>query len=430
MARQTRTLPLYVKVIGGVLIGGVLGWAFGTEPYLFGLRNEYLGQAGLLVVRLLKALATPLILFAILDGFISTDLSLRHGMRLLGICLINVTVAMTIGLTIMNLVQPGLAWAGDLAALTREIHERSPAPLLQAPKSPDVTLNVLTNLGGYVPENLVEPFLKNNIISIVLFAVLCGCALRRVRTLQNRMGDTRGIETIERVVRTGYQVFVQMLEWIVQAVPFAVLGVVAQVVGKAGLGVFSILWVLLLTILAGLAIHALVYYPALAWWAGRKPPSVYLGKGADAILTALSTNSSLATVPVTLRCLTGPIGVSDRSARLACCVGTNLNNDGITLYEAMTVLFLAQAAGYSLDYMQQAVVVLSAILAGAGIAGIPEAGLIVLPLVLSAVGLPDALIAAAIPLILPVDWIIARCRSAVNVMSDMLVAIMLDRRER
>jgi Na+/H+-dicarboxylate symporter len=124
------------------------------------------------------------------------------------------------------------------------------------------------------------------------------------------------------------------------------------------------------------------------------------------------------------------VGVSNRSARLAACVGTNFNNDGITLYEAMTVLFLAQAAGFALNLPQQAVVVLASIMAGAGVAGIPEAGLIVLPLVLGAVGLPDALIAAAIPLILPVDWIIARCRSAVNVMSDMVVAIILDRAER
>jgi Na+/H+-dicarboxylate symporter len=121
------------------------------------------------------------------------------------------------------------------------------------------------------------------------------------------------------------------------------------------------------------------------------------------------------------------MGVSDRSARLSACVGTNLNNDGITLYEAMAALFLAQAAGYSLSLPQQGVVVMASVLAGAGIAGIPEAGLIVLPLVLGAVGLPDAMIAAVIPLILPVDWIIARCRSAVNVMSDMLVAILLDR---
>jgi Na+/H+-dicarboxylate symporter len=196
-------------------------------------------------------------------------------------------------------------------------------------------------------------------------------------------------------------------------------------VGRSGLEVFSVLWIFLATLLLGLSIHALVYYPLVAWLVGKKPPRVYVGQGADAIVTGLSCNSSLATVPVTLRCL-DRMGVSPQSQRLAACVGTNLNNDGITLYEAMAVLFIAQAIGYDLGLGQQTVVVLASLMAGAGVAGIPEAGLIVLPLVLGAAGLPEAVIAAAIPLIVPVDWIIARARSGVNVMSDMLVAILLD----
>jgi Na+/H+-dicarboxylate symporter len=142
-------------------------------------------------------------------------------------------------------------------------------------------------------------------------------------------------------------------------------------------------------------------------------------------MTAISCNSSLATVPVTLRCLDG-MGVSPQSARLAACVGTNLNNDGVTLYEAMAALFLAQALGYELSMGHQLLIVGASIMAGVGVAGIPEAGLIVLPLVLSAAGLPNQVIAAAIPLIMSVDWILARVRSGVNVMSDMLVAILLD----
>jgi Na+/H+-dicarboxylate symporter len=152
---------------------------------------------------------------------------------------------------------------------------------------------------------------------------------------------------------------------------------------------------------------------------------VYIGQGADAIMTGLSCNSSLATVPLTLRCLER-MQVSAQSARLAACVGTNLNNDGITLYEAMAALFLAHALGYDLPISKQIVIVVASIIAGAGVAGIPEAGMIVLPLVLAAAGLPDQVILAAIPLIMTVDWIIARARSGVNVMSDMLVAILLD----
>ena len=120
------------------------------------------------------------------------------------------------------------------------------------------------------------------------------------------------------------------------------------------------------------------------------------------------------------------MGVSETSARLAACAGTNLNNDGVTLYEAITALFLAQAIGFDLTPFEQLIVVLSSLMAGIGIAGVPEAGLIILPLVLGSAGLPEAVVAAAIPLIAPIDWILARCRSAVNVLSDMLVAILLD----
>jgi Na+/H+-dicarboxylate symporter len=193
--------------------------------------------------------------------------------------------------------------------------------------------------------------------------------------------------------------------------------------------VFRHLWLFLVVILAGLLIHAFLYYPLAAWLVGRKGPREYLGKGADAALTGLSTNSSLATVPVTLRCLRD-MGVGESSARVSSCIGTNLNNDGILLYEAMATIFLCQAFGYELSFSHQMTIVLASIMAGVGIAGVPEAGLIVLPLVLAAAGLPEVAVAAAIPLIVPVDWILARVRSVVNVLSDMLVAILLDRFER
>ncbi len=304
-----------------------------------------------------------------------------------------------------------------------------PVPLSTTnPEAPKATLDPLKNIAGYVPESLVDPFVKNNVITVVLFGILGGAALRRVKTKSEAEGQSANFQPIERLVGVVYHTLIQMLHWIVQAVPFAVFGVVAQVVGRSGVVVFHALGGFLTVILLGLGIHSLIYYPLVAWLVGRKSPRSYLGGGADAIFTGLSCNSSLATVPVTLQCLTEKIGVSDESARLAACVGTNLNNDGITLYEAMAALFLAQAYGFDLTIQQQAVVVLASLMAGIGVAGIPEAGLIVLPLVLAAAGLPEQLIVVAIPLILPVDWIIARVRSGVNVMSDMLVAILLDRR--
>lgn len=414
-------LPLSVRVILGVLIGVGLGVAFGKEPWLGNLANSDLGMLGMLVIRTLKALATPLILFAVLDSFLKTAISRGSGLRLLTVCLFNVGVAMTLGLTLLALTHPGATWVGQLEDLSAAVGAGAAANKVEA------TLSPLKNLAGFIPENIVDPFSKNLVISVVLVSVLLGAALRHTRDNAD-LAVREGMRTIESAVGAMYVALTTMLLWVAEAMPFAVAGIVADVVGKSGLGVFAVLWPFFITILAGLLLHSLVYYPLLAWVVGRISPRRLFKHGMDAIVTAVSCNSSLATMPVTLRCLSA-MGVREGPARLSACVGTNFNNDGIMLYEAMATLFLCQAIGMTMGLTQQLTVVAASIMAGVGIAGIPEAGLIILPLVLGAAGVPDAAIAIAVPLIVPVDWILARVRSGVNVLADMVVAIVLDRVE-
>jgi DAACS family dicarboxylate/amino acid:cation (Na+ or H+) symporter len=332
----------------------------------------------------------------------------------------NVSVAFAIGLTLMNTFEPGTSWQGRLGELTAD-----PGLGLEAPRQApaDTSLSPLDNVKRWIPEAIADPFTENNVIAVVLLALIAGAAIRRVR---REPGGAEPMAALEQLIDGGYRVLARMLAWVIEAVPFAVFGVVAQVVGKSGLHVFTALAGFFVIILVGFLIHGLVYYPLMAWVGGGRAPRQYLGQGADAILTGLSTNSSLATVPVTLRCL-DRMGVGPESARLAACIGTNLNNDGITLYEAMAALFLAQALGFHLPPSAQATIVVASLMAGIGIAGIPEAGIIVLPLVLATAGIPEPVVVAVLPLVLTVDWVLARCRSAINVMSDMLVAILLDR---
>ena len=411
-------LPLYTQVVIAVICGTIVGTLFGQEPYVGGLRNEQLGQLGMFVILLLKTLAIPLIFFAVLDAFLTTVLPLRQGTRLILICLINVSVAMAIGLAIMNSWQPGLSWGGRVDELLNLTPGSTP------PSAGGLAANghPLEEIASYIPRTMLQPFATNNVIGVVILALVLGALLRRLRGPEDHHRGS--MEPLVRGVGSIYRLLVRILWWIIRLVPFAVFGVLASIVGRVGLGVFSALWIFLVAILVGLSLHAFVYYPLVAWLVGKKPIRIYVGRGVDAIMTAISCNSSLATVPITLRCL-DRMGVSPQSARLAACVGTNLNNDGVTLYEAMAALFLAQALGYELSVGHQLLIVLASIMAGVGVAGIPEAGLIVLPLVLSAAGLPNQVIAAAIPLIMSVDWILARVRSGVNVMSDMLVAILL-----
>lgn len=176
----------------------------------------------------------------------------------------------------------------------------------------------------------------------------------------------------------------------------------------------------------GLLLQGLIYYPLAAFVAGGRSPMAFLRGASEAAWTGFAVNSSLATVPVSLKCLK-QMQVDDQSARISVCGGTNFNNDGVVLYEVMTALFLAQSMGMVLDLPQQLVIASSSIIAAAGIAGVPEAGLVILPIVLANSGFSEAVIAAAIPLVSPIDWILARCRSGVNVLGDILGATILAR---
>jgi DAACS family dicarboxylate/amino acid:cation (Na+ or H+) symporter len=424
-------LPLFVQVAIAVVLGTALGVALKSRPFVPGTEfgNADLGQLAVLVTNMLKALAPPLIFFAVLDAFISTEITWERGRKLLFFSALNVTAAMLIGLCVMNVWRPGEAWRERLAQATATAARTSDRAGDAASASANVaqppSLSLLESLRRVVPSSVVQPFIEGNLMSLILLAVLIGSGFRAVRRGKSAQGDT-DYQPFAHVVATTFQVLLRVLEWVVRLVPFAVFGALAQSVAETGNEVFQLVGVYLAAICVGLALHALGYYTLVVWTFGGHRPRQFLRQALEPVLTALSSNSSLATVPVTLRTLTR-LGVSDQSARLSACVGTNFNNDGITLYEAMTAIFLAQASGFALPLAGQMKVVAMCVVASLGAAGIPHGGLAVLPLVLASAGLSAPTIAAAMPLILTVDWIIARCRSGVNVMGDMTVAIQLDR---
>ncbi|MEO8494675.1 MAG: cation:dicarboxylase symporter family transporter, partial [Planctomycetota bacterium] len=286
------------------------------------------------------------------------------------------------------------------------------------------SLSPLEMLKSYVPKSIVQPFAENMLLTVAVAGLLCGAALRSLKQSADAELSV-AVRSFEGFVVVCFQLLMKILGWLIELAPIAIFMAVAGVVGAVGEGVFQLVGVFFLTVSAALAIHALIYYPLTSWLFGGKSPQRFFREGAGAILTGFSINSSLATAPLTLEALRR-LKVSESSARLSACVGTNFNNDGITLYEAITALFVAQAAGMEMSTGQQVAILLAALAGSMGIAGIPNSGLIILALVLKAAQLPDEILQLAIPIVYSIDFVLARFRSAVNVMGDMQVAIMLD----
>lgn len=411
-----------VQVLIAITLGIVLG-LFSRSPLGQGTFDPgAMGQIGMLLIRFLKALALPLIFFAVADAIVRTNLAEKSGIRFLLICLINVSIACGIALTLVNVLKPGTKWQGHIEELLKLVGS-GPVPTQVLPEK--TKLDWMQGLSGLFPQHLLDPIQTGNILATVVLAALVGMAVRSLGS-STAGEEKRAVELMASVLTGGFLVFSRILRFAIHLAPLAILALVTQAVGKLGLGIFLDLSDYLLIVLLGLLLQGLIYYPLAAFVAGGRSPIAFLRGASEAAWTGFALNSSLATVPLSLKCLK-EMKVDDQAARVSVCGGTNFNNDGVVLYEVMTALFLGQSMGMVLDIPQQLVIASSSIIAAAGIAGVPEAGLVILPIVLANSGFSEAVIAAAIPLVSPIDWILARCRSGVNVLGDILGATILSR---
>jgi Na+/H+-dicarboxylate symporter len=399
-----RRLPFFAKILTAMSLGMVAG-------LLFGPRAEPLGQLGNVIIGLIKTLAAPLLFFAVVDAFLRTKIRLRSGLIMLAITATNAALAVLIGLTLSNTLRPG-----DHLTVSKSLVAQARSEVPEAKK-----IDFWREITSYIPTSVVRPFLDNSIISIIILALLAGLALRQVKNEQESQGE-EAYRVVEQLVATLYRAIEFVLGGVIAFVPLAVFGVVAKMIGQEGFSPLVGLAAYVAVAVLGLAIQILVVYQAWIVLVSRMSLRRFWAGARDAVVYALGASSSLASLAVTLRCL-DRMKVSPQSARLAACVGTNLNNDGILLYEAMAVLFVAQVYGIELTVGQQVLTAASCVIAGVGIAAVPDAGLISLALVLATVGLPSEIL----PLLLTVDWLLSRCRAMTNVTSDILVAVLLDR---
>ena len=216
-----------------------------------------------------------------------------------------------------------------------------------------------------------------------------------------------------------------MLRWIIEVIPIAVFGIVASIVGTKGFADFKALGWFVLAVIVALLLQACYYLLRVRLGSWVRPGQLLRG-ARDAMVMAFSTASSTATSPLTYACLKDKVGLREQSANLGALVGSNFNNDGTALYEAMAALFIAQMLGMDLSLGQQFTVVIMSVFASVGAAGIPEAGLVTMTMVFKAVALPTEYIA----ILLTVDWFLDRCRTVINMMGDMNIACLLDGKTR
>lgn len=417
LAQWHRT-PLYLRIIGALVLGLLVG-------ALFGERVAFLAIPSRLILRLLGALAPPLILFAVMRVLMTSEIKGRVAGRLIWLLALNTLVAISIGLLVANVIRPGrganlqapveepVFVVGDDPMATRVVsilRELGIEPKVVGPKDP------LTQFLDNIPRSLLGPLSDNgNVLGVIFIAVAFGIVLRRLRQ--------RPIRTVEDAVDVAFEALLVVLHWVIDLVPIGVFGIVASVVGSEGFHPFVALGWLVIAVLIALGLQAVYYLVRIRLRTWVRPGRLLSGTR-DALIMAFSTASSTATMPVTYSCLRDRVGLREESASMGALVGSNFNNDGTALYEAMAALFVSQLAAVNmpLTVPQQFLLVLTSVIASVGAAGIPEAGLVTMTLVFTSVGLPIW----PIPLLLTVDWFLDRCRTTINVLGDINVSCLLD----
>ncbi len=405
-----KKIPLYGQIIIALVIAVIVGILLGAgSPILDKETIEHLALPCTLILKALRTLATPLIFLAILHTFLTADIPSKSGRKLSILLITNTLVAIAIGLLVANVLRPG---AGGSALATA-----------QSTKPAVKQLDPWGLLADIIPDSVVKPLVDNNVISLIFVALAFGIVLRAIKTEQVRLGQ-RDYLAIEQGVGTLFESVIRILHWVIALVPIAVFGIVSKTIALQGFAPFKSLGSFVLAVIVALLLQG-AYYLTRVKISSWLSPRQFIQGGSDALITAFSTASSTATMPITFESLQ-KMGLRESSASLGALVGSNFNNDGTALYEAMSALFISQVLGQNLSLTQQVMVMLTSIVASVGAAGIPEAGLVTMTLVFSSVGLPTEYIA----ILITVDWFLDRCRTAINVMGDMTVSAVIDGKHR
>lgn len=411
-------LALHWQILIALILAVIAGQLSGTDAGIAGVSfyavYDFLGT---LFLNALKMLIVPLIMASIISGIagVGQGGSLgRLGGRTLLYYLASSLIAILIGLALVNLVSPGIVDgepARDIIGLQTPTAELEQVAGRGAGDIADVFLRM-------VPPNVIDAATNNGqMLGVIFFSLLFGYFMARI--------EEPYAESLYSFWQGVYEVMMRITDLVMRFAPIGVFALVARVMADTGLGAFVPLLSFALTVLAALALHAFVALPLILALVARVRPGRHYRAVAPAMLTAFSTASSSATLPITMECVQDNAKVSRRTSSFVLPLGATVNMDGTALYECVAAIFIAQAYGLDLSFAQQFTIVVIALLTSIGVAGIPAASLVAITIILAAIGLP----AEAIGLILAVDRILDMCRTSVNVFSDSCAAVVIGKLE-
>ena len=404
-----------------ILIALVLGVGAGLlfpQDFTIGAFRPYdlFDFVGTLFLRALRMVIVPLIMGSIISGVAGVGASRGLG-RLFGRTfawyISTSLLAIITGLILVNLIQPGVI--GGEAVGGRLGLEVQAADLshLQDKGTGDL-VGIVQRM---IPSNPVAAAAEGEMLPLIFFCLLFGIGITKLPEEMSR--------TQSGFWESLFQVMMKITGWVIATAPVGIFGLMAKITASSGFAAFAPLAKYGLTVLAALVIHGAIVLPLLVRAVGGLSPLRHARNMSPALLTAFSTRSSSATLPLTMDRIENGAGVSNRVTSFVLPLGATVNMDGTALYECVAALFIAQAYGVELGFGAQVVVVLTALLASIGAAGIPAAGLVMISIILDAVGLP----LEGIALILAIDPVLDMCRTAVNVWSDSCGAVVIAARE-
>lgn len=411
-----KKLALHWKILIGMALGVIFGVILSLVQGGDALIGNYIKPFGTIFINLLKLIAVPLILASLIKGISDLkDISKlsQMGGRTIVIYLITTLTAVTIGLILVNVIQPGKSISTDtrlelVEAYSSDTKEKQVAAAKQQESGP------LQALVDVVPSNIFLAASNNrNMLQIIFFALFFGIGMILL--------PEEKVKPVKKFFDSFNDIILKLIDLIMLAAPYGVFALLATLVVEApSLELFQALALYAITLLLGLALMIVVYIIIVRVFTNKKA-SFFMKGIAPAQLLAFSTSSSAATLPVTMECVEENLGVDKEVASFVLPIGATINMDGTSVYQGVAAVFIAQAFGLDLSLSAQLGVVLTATLASIGTAAVPSAGIVMLVIVLAQAGIPEA----GLALIFAIDRPLDMCRTIVNVTGDAAVSMIV-----